>query len=63
MERCMSVLTSDLVQRVYQHRENLTPGFTRHHGVHLLVWYEMGDTMDAASAREAAREVAASVED
>jgi predicted GIY-YIG superfamily endonuclease len=26
-------VTSQLVQRIYQHREGLAPGFTRDHGV------------------------------
>ena len=45
-------VTSDLVQRVWQHREGLVEGFTREHDVHLLVWYELHATMDAAFTRE-----------
>jgi putative endonuclease len=33
-------MTDDLDRRVWQHREGLLPGFTRRHGVKVLVWYE-----------------------
>jgi len=45
-------VTSDLVQRVWQHREHLAEGFTKEHGVTQLVWFEMCGTMDAAITRE-----------
>ncbi len=45
-------VTSDLAQRVWQHRNNLTPGFTSKHRIHRLVWFETHDTMDAAITRE-----------
>ena len=47
-------VTSNLPQRVWQHREDLVEGFTKHYGVHLLVWYEVHDTMRGAIAREKA---------
>lgn len=47
-------VTSDLVQRVWQHKNDLADGFTKQYGVHLLVWYEMHATMEAAIAREKA---------
>jgi putative endonuclease len=34
-------VTSDLVQRAYQHREGLAEGFTKRYGVKLLVYYEV----------------------
>jgi putative endonuclease len=40
------------VQRAYQHRESLVPGFTARYGCKLLVWYEIHDEMTAAIARE-----------
>ena len=41
-------VTSDLVARVYQHREGLVAGFTRRYGCKLLVWFEAyGDLQDA----------------
>ncbi|WP_333677470.1 GIY-YIG nuclease family protein [Dyella sp.] len=45
-------MTSDLIQRVSQHRLDLVSGFTKRHGVHHLVWYEAHDSMDSAIARE-----------
>jgi putative endonuclease len=45
-------VTSDLIARVWQHRTDLVPGFTRDHAVHLLVYYELHDTMYAAITRE-----------
>ena len=45
-------VTSDFAQRVWQHRNNLTSGFTSKHRIHRLVWFETHDTMDAAITRE-----------
>ena len=47
-------VTSDLVKRVWQHKENLVEGFTKQYDVHLLVWYELHETMESAIAREKA---------
>ncbi|MCB1554918.1 MAG: GIY-YIG nuclease family protein [Xanthomonadales bacterium] len=47
-------VTSDLVQRVWQHRQDLVEGFTRRYHVHTLVWYELHDTMNSAITREKA---------
>ncbi len=47
-------VTSDLVQRVWQHKNDLADGFTKKYGVHSLVWYEVHSTMEAAIAREKA---------
>ena len=44
--------TSNLLQRLHQHREGLIPGFTRRYGVSRLVWYEVHDTMPPATQRE-----------
>lgn len=44
--------TSDLPQRVYQHREGLIRGFTRKYGCKMLVWYQAYDDLDAARHRE-----------
>ena len=46
--------TSDLVQRVWQHKGNLVEGFTRQYRVHRLVWYEVHESMESARAREKA---------
>ena len=45
-------VTSDLVQRIYQHREHLIEGFTSRHNVTMLVWYELHPTMESAITRE-----------
>jgi putative endonuclease len=44
--------TSDLTQRVYQHREGMIQGFTRKYGCKMLVWYQAYDDLDAARHRE-----------
>jgi len=45
-------VTSDLVKRVWQHRNDCVDGFTGQYGVHLLVFYEMHASMEAAIERE-----------
>jgi putative endonuclease len=45
-------VTSNLPQRVWQHREGITVGFTQRYGCKMLVWYEMAETMEVAIARE-----------
>ncbi|NCT68071.1 MAG: GIY-YIG nuclease family protein [Rhodanobacteraceae bacterium] len=47
-------VTSDLIQRVWQHKNGFIDGFSRQHRVHLLVWFEPHATMEAAIAREKA---------
>ena len=47
-------VTSDLVSRVFQHRENLVAGFTKKYRVHTFVWFEAHATMAEAIAREKA---------
>ena len=44
-------VTSDLAQRVYQHREGAM-GFTARYGVKRLVWFEPHGTMEQAILRE-----------
>ena len=45
-------MTSDLIKRIYQHRERLADGFTKEHGVKILVYYEQHATAIAAIQRE-----------
>ncbi len=47
-------VTSNLPQRVWQHREGLIDGFTKPYAVKNLVWYEQCDSMYAAIEREKA---------
>ncbi|MDO8842867.1 GIY-YIG nuclease family protein [Methylicorpusculum sp.] len=45
-------VTTDLVGRVYQHRNELAEGFTKRYKIHDLVWYEPHQTMESAIQRE-----------
>ena len=45
-------VTSDILARLYQHREGLIPGFTNRYGVLRLVRYEFFADMPSAIARE-----------
>ncbi len=45
-------VTSNLAQRVYQHKENLYKGFTADYGCKKLVFYELHENMYSAIARE-----------
>ena len=45
-------VTSNLAQRVWQHKNNLVEGFTKRYRTHTLVWYETHDTMSDAIVRE-----------
>jgi putative endonuclease len=45
-------VTRDLVRRIYQHREKLTPGFTSRYDVRRLVWFEIYDDPINAIERE-----------
>ncbi len=45
-------VTSNLVQRIYEHKNNLADGFTKEYAVHDLVYYECYDDMLTAIARE-----------
>ena len=47
-------VTSDLVRRVWVHRNDIQDGFSHRYRVHLLVWYEVHPTMLSAIAREKA---------
>ena len=47
-------VTSNLVQRVWQHKNDLIEGFTKQYGVHTLVWFEPHETMASAISREKA---------
>ena len=47
-------VTSDLIQPVWQHKNDVIEGFTKRYGVHKLVWYEECGTMETAIGREKA---------
>ena len=45
-------VTSNLVERIWQHKNNVAEGFTKKYSVHTLVWYELHETMESAIQRE-----------
>ena len=45
-------VTSDLAKRAWQHKNDLLEGFTKKYKVHMLVYYELHDTMEQAIHRE-----------
>jgi putative endonuclease len=45
-------VTSDLVKRIGEHKNNILEGFTKHYSVHQLVWYELHESMESAIIRE-----------
>ncbi|MDR3445767.1 MULTISPECIES: GIY-YIG nuclease family protein [unclassified Dyella] len=45
-------VTSDLIKRIWQHRNEVVDSFTSRHHVHNLVWYEQHETMESAILRE-----------
>jgi putative endonuclease len=45
-------VTADLIRRIYEHKHDLTDGFSKKYGVHLLVYFEMAEDMAAAIQRE-----------
>lgn len=47
-------VTSDLVKRVWEHKNHVVDGFTKKYGVDQLVWYEVHETMESAIQREKA---------
>jgi len=47
-------VTSDLIKRVWEHKQDFVEGFTKQYRVHTLVWFEMHEDMMSAIAREKA---------
>ncbi|MCB2168106.1 MAG: GIY-YIG nuclease family protein [Deltaproteobacteria bacterium] len=45
-------VTSNLVKRIWEHKNELAEGFTRLYKIHLLVWFELHERMASAIARE-----------
>ena len=45
-------VTSNLAQRIWQHKTGAVDGFTRKYGVAQLVWYEIHENMESAILRE-----------
>ena len=47
-------VTSDLVKRIWEHKNNIVEGFSKQYDTHYLVWYETHPTMESAIDREKA---------
>lgn len=47
-------VTSDLIKRVWEHKQDFVDGFTKKYRVHTLVWFEVHEDMMSAIAREKA---------
>jgi putative endonuclease len=45
-------VTSNLIKRIWEHKNNLAKGFTERYNVHNWVWYELHDNMESAILRE-----------
>jgi putative endonuclease len=45
-------VTSDLVKRIWEHKNNMLEGFTKRYNVHRLVWYGLHESMESAINRE-----------
>ena len=47
-------VTSDLVKRIWEHKNKVVDGFTKQYSLNLLVWYEVHETMESAILKEKA---------
>ncbi len=45
-------VTSNLVKRIWEHKNNMVEGFTKRYNVHRLVWYVLHESMESALTRE-----------
>ena len=45
-------VTSNLIKRIWEHKNNMVKGFTKRYNVHKLVWYELHESMESAIIRE-----------
>jgi putative endonuclease len=45
-------VTSDLIKRVWQHKEGFVDGFTKDHAINTLIWFEQHDSAESAISRE-----------
>ncbi len=45
-------VTSDLVRRIWEHRNDFVESFTKKYGVHILVYYEQCESIESAITRE-----------
>jgi putative endonuclease len=47
-------VTSNLIKRVWEHKNDVVEGFSKKYGARSLVWYEVHETMQSAIARKKA---------
>lgn len=45
-------VTSNLIKRAWEHKNDLVAGFTKRYSVHRLVYYELHESMESAINRE-----------
>ena len=45
-------VTSNLIKRVHEHKDAEIKGFTQQHGLHTLVYYNCGDSIEGAIEEE-----------
>ena len=45
-------VTSDLVKRIYEHKNNFIEGFTKKYTIHSLVYFEATESIESAIIRE-----------
>jgi len=45
-------VTGDLIRRTWQHKEDIVESLTSKYAVHLLAWYEIHESIEAAITRE-----------
>jgi putative endonuclease len=45
-------ITSNLIKRIWEHRNNLVEGFTKKYNVHTLVYFEQTENVQSALLRE-----------
>jgi len=45
-------VTSNLIKRVYEHKNDMADGFTKKYGLHKLVYYEQIENPNSAIQRE-----------
>ena len=45
-------MTNNLIRRVYEHKEGIIKGFTKQHGIKMLVYFEIHATAESAITRE-----------
>jgi putative endonuclease len=55
-------VTSDLIQRAWQHRSDLVEGFSNRYRAHCLVYFEQHGSMEGHPSRKADQEVESRVE-